>query len=313
MTDKNTVFNQNNPSFEGNAASGDNDRRSPVGRGLVYQKKTINIGGNLIDLSVPKVMGILNLTPDSFYDGGKYNTAQNALTQTEKMLTEGADFIDIGAYSSRPRAEHITQEEELERLIPIIKLVKKQFNNAVISVDTFRAAVVKQAVAEGAQIINDTSAGEMDVNMFETVARLRVPYILMHMKGTPQTMQQNPQYTDVLIEVCDYFLPKIKRLTELGAIDLIIDPGFGFAKTMDHNYELFGKLEMLKILGVPIMVGVSRKSMVYKPLGTTAAEALNGTTVLNTVALMKGAGILRVHDVKQAVEAVKLVSQVIGF
>lgn len=313
MTDKNTVFNQNNPSFEVEAASGDIDRRPDTGSGWVHQKKTINIGGNLIDLSIPKVMGILNLTPDSFYDGGKYNTAENALKQTEKMLTEGADFIDIGAYSSRPRAEHITQEEELERLIPIIKLVKTQFNNAVISVDTFRAAVAEQAVAEGAQIINDISAGEMDVNMFETISRLRVPYILMHMKGTPQTMQQNPQYTDVLIEVCDYFLPKIKRLTALGAVDLIIDPGFGFAKNTDHNYELLGKLQMLKILEVPVMVGVSRKSMVYKPLGSTSTDALNGTTVLNTVALMKGAGILRVHDVKQAVEAVKLVSKIVGF
>lgn len=291
MTAKNTDNNQNN---------------------LFRQKLTLNVGGRLVDLSVPKVMGILNLTPDSFYDGSRHNSIENALKQTGLMLAEGADFIDIGAYSSRPRAEHISAEDELDRLIPALKAIVKEFPNALISADTFRADVAERAVEAGARLINDISGGGMDEEMFETVVRLNVPYILMHMKGTPQNMHLDPKYEDIFTEVCDYLLEKATRLTDMGAKDLIIDPGFGFGKTMDHNYELLNKFDLLKMLGLPIMAGISRKSMAYKPLNGTAAEALNGTTVLNTVALMKGANILRVHDVKPAVEAVKLVRKVEG-
>ena len=273
------------------------------------EKKTLNIHGRIMDLSVPKVMGILNLTPDSFFDGGRHNELRAALERTEQMLQEGADIIDVGAYSSRPNAEDISQEEELARLLPVLNEIRRAFPEAVLSVDTFRAEVARVAVSEGVHIINDISAGQLDPEMFKTAAALKVPYILMHMKGTPQTMQQHAHYDNVLNEVLDYFTKKVRELTDLGVVDIILDPGFGFSKTVAHNYELLNHLETLKMLGLPILAGVSRKTMIWKTLGITPAEALNGTTVLNTVALMKGARILRVHDVKAAAEAVKLVSQ----
>jgi len=276
------------------------------------------LGGRLMDLSVPKVMGILNLTPDSFYqpdwkDPGKLPSDKQVLHHIEQMLAEGADFIDIGAYSSRPKAEHISMEEEMSRLLPAIKSIVKQFPEAVISVDTFRAEIAKAAVNEGARLINDISGGELDNNMFKTVAELNVPYILMHMKGNPQTMLQNAQYEDVFAEVCGYLQEKIRQLTDMGVNDLIIDPGFGFAKTVEHNYTLLARLDQFRILGVPVLAGLSRKSMIYKLLGGNAENALNGTTVANTIALMKGADILRVHDVKPAVEAIRIIERLHRF
>ena len=272
------------------------------------QKKTLNAAGRLLDLSTPLVMGIVNLTPDSFYAGSRNQPLHQALDKTGQMLEEGASIIDIGAYSSRPRAENIPEKEEVERLLPVLKAIAKEFPEAVISIDTFRSGVAKAAISEGAHIINDISAGELDSEMFQTIAKLNVPYILMHMKGTPQNMQEKAEYEDVFEEVSRYFVNKVSTLQELGVKDLVIDPGFGFAKKPKHSFELLSKLEQFQFLGLPILAGVSRKSMIYKTLGITAEEALNGTAVLNTVALMKGASILRVHDVKEAVEAVKLAS-----
>ena len=270
---------------------------------------TINCNGNLIDLSLPKVMGILNITPDSFFDGGKYKNESEILQQTEKMLLEGATFIDVGAYSSRPGATHISEEEELQRIIPVIKLLVKHFPTILISVDTFRSKVAAESIKNGAAMINDISGGKMDDNMFETVAKLQVPYIVMHMQGTPLNMQKNPQYEDVTKEVISFFAEQIFKLHQLKLNDIIIDVGFGFGKTMEHNYELLKNLSLFKNLEVPILAGVSRKSMVYKPIETSAKEALNATTSVNTIALLNGATILRVHDVKEAVEAVKIVEQ----
>lgn len=263
-----------------------------------------------MDLSKPKIMGILNLTPDSFYDGGRNNDLIKALKKAEEFLSEGADILDLGAYSSRPGAVHISEAEEMERLIPIINAITGEFPNAVLSIDTFRSAVARAAVNEGGHIINDISAGEMDTAMFETVAALGVPYILMHMKGTPQTMSSETEYKNITTEVCQYFASKIARLKQLGVKDLIVDPGFGFAKTADQSYELLKNLDFLKIAGHPILAGLSRKSMIYKTLGTDAVNALNGTIAANTIALMKGANILRVHDVKVARETVKIFEQV---
>ncbi|WP_162128528.1 dihydropteroate synthase [Flavobacterium phycosphaerae] len=270
---------------------------------------TINCHGNLIDLSVPKVMGILNVTPNSFYDGGKYADETSLLLQVEKMLTEGAAFIDIGAYSSKPSAEFVSEEEEITRLLPILKLVLKRFPEALISVDTFRANVARAAVENGACIINDIAAGSLDENMMKTVAELQVPYVMMHMKGTPQTMQSLAQYDNIAKEMLFYFSEKIAQARSFGINDLLLDPGFGFAKTLEQNFEVLNNLELFQMLELPLLVGVSRKSMIYKTLDTSAAFALNGTSVLNTIALQKGAGILRVHDVKEAVECIKLVSQ----
>jgi dihydropteroate synthase len=270
---------------------------------------TINCLGNLIDLSAPKVMGILNVTPNSFYDGGKYTDENSLLFQVEKMLTEGATFIDIGAYSSKPSAEFVSEEEEISRLLPILKVVLKQFPEALISVDTFRANVAKATVESGACMINDIAAGSLDDNMIKTVAELQVPYVMMHMKGTPQTMQSMAQYDNITKEMLLYFSEKVAQARSLGINDLLIDPGFGFAKTLDQNFEVLNNLELFQMLELPILVGVSRKSMIYKTLGTSAEFALNGTSVLNTIALQKGANILRVHDVKEAVECIKLVSQ----
>ncbi len=254
-------------------------------------------------------MGILNLTPDSFYDGGKYNSDKTILQQVEKMLTEGATFIDIGAYSSRPRATHISEEEELKRLLPILKIIVKQFPDALISIDTFRNKVAKESIAIGAAIINDISAGTLDKKMLQTIAQLQVPYIIMHMKGNPKTMQNKLEYDDLIKEIYFYFSKKISDLRALGVNDIIVDPGFGFSKTLNQNYELLQNLDFFQNLDVPVLSGTSRKSMLYKLLETTPDQSLNASTVANTISLLNGANILRVHDVKEAVEAVKIVQQ----
>ncbi len=270
---------------------------------------TINCKGNLIDLSSPKVMGILNITPDSFFDGGKYESKKEVLQQVDKMLNEGATFIDVGAYSSRPGAKHISEEDELQRIVPIIELLTKEFPEILISIDTFRSKVAEETVLAGGAIINDISGGTIDANMFATIAKLQVPYIIMHMQGTPQNMQTNPQYDDVVKEVISFFAAQLFKLKEEKVNDVIIDVGFGFGKTIAHNFELLKKLELFKSLDTPILTGVSRKSMLYKTIDCSAKEALNATTVANTVALMNGTHILRVHDVKEAVEAVTIFNQ----
>jgi dihydropteroate synthase len=281
-----------------------------TGKNTVFQQKfTLKVRGKLFDLSKPQIMGVLNLTPDSFYDGGRNNNLIDALKKTEQMLSEGAHIIDIGAYSSRPGAEHISEKTESDRLIPVLRAIVNEFPDAVLSIDTFRSEIAKIAVSEGAGIINDISAGSMDDEMFQTIAKLGVPYIMMHMKGTPQTMSSMNDYKDITIEVCKYFVSRIEQLKNLGANDLIIDPGFGFAKNLEQNYELLANLEHLKSTGHPILVALSRKSMIYKLLETDSENALNGTTAANTIALMKGANILRVHDVKAAIETLKIVNQ----
>lgn len=267
---------------------------------------TINCKGNLLDLSTPKVMGILNITPDSFFDGGKYKTDADFLKQTEKMLTEGAAIIDVGAYSSRPNAVFVSEAEEIERLTPIVALLVKQFPDIILSIDTFRAEVAKAAIENGAAIINDIAAGLLDDNMLNVIAETKVPYIMMHMRGTPQTKATLTHYDDIVKEMIFYFSERIAAARNLGINDIIIDPGFGFAKTLEQNYEVLQKLELFQMLEVPLLSAVSRKSMIYKLLETSPQEALNGTTFLNTVSLMKGAKILRVHDVKEAVECVTL-------
>jgi dihydropteroate synthase len=268
--------------------------------------KTILIKGKLLDLSEPKVMGILNITPDSFFDGGKFIEETQILKQVEKMLLEGATFIDIGGYSSRPGAKDISEEEEKSRVLPAIEATLKEFPHCIISVDTFRSTIAKLAVEAGAGLINDISGGSLDKKMPEVVASLHVPYILMHMQGTPLSMTTMTNYENLLKEMIDYFHEKIYEFQVLGIKDIIIDPGFGFAKTIDQNFELLKKLDYLKILEKPMLVGLSRKSTIWKTLSIKPEEALNGTTALNTVALLKGAGILRVHDVKEAMEVVKL-------
>jgi dihydropteroate synthase len=271
-----------------------------------HKKVTLNAGGKLIDLSTPKVMGIINLTPDSFYAGSRKQSVDEALQQAEKMLNEGAAFLDIGAYSSRPGAIDIAVQEEMDRLLPVVEALAKSFPCAVLSIDTFRAVVAEAAINAGAHIINDISGGQLDAGMFATVGRLQVPYILMHIKGTPQNMNQLAQYENVFNEVFDYFTDKYYRLKQAGVKDVIIDPGFGFAKKMEHSYALMNRLQEFSLLGLPLLVGVSRKNMIYKTLGVTANEALNGTTALNAIALTRGATILRVHDVKEAVETIKI-------
>lgn len=277
-------------------------------KGKIFSlKRTINLKGNLIDLSSPIVMGILNVTPDSFYDGGYYMSDESTLlNQAETILNEGATIIDIGGYSSRPGAVHISTEEEIRRVTKAIKLVSKSFPEAYISIDTFRAEVAEEAVSAGACMINDISGGNLDDHMFDMVASLQVPYILMHMRGTPQDMKELTKYEDLTGEIIDYFQKKLATLREKGVADVIIDPGFGFAKTIDQNYEMLRKMEDFQVLDTPILAGLSRKSMIYKRLGITAEEALNGTTVLNTLAIMNGASILRVHDVKEAIQTIKI-------
>ena len=267
---------------------------------------TINCKGQLIDLSTPKVMGILNITPNSFFDGGKYKNENELLERVEKMLNEGADFIDVGAYSSKPNAEFVSEEEEIERIVPVVNLLQKHFPEIILSIDTFRAGVAKACIENGAAIINDISAGKLDDKMLETIVKFQVPYIMMHMKGTPKTMQTFTQYDDIVKEMLFYFSERIAVARALGINDIIVDPGFGFAKTLEQNFEVMQKLELFQMLELPLLIGISRKSMIYKTLETNADMALNGTTFLNTVALSKGAKILRVHDVKEAVECVRL-------
>lgn len=268
----------------------------------------INVNGSLLDLSQPRVMGILNVTSDSFYAGSRTQTEAEIVRRVKQIVSEGAAIIDIGAYSSRPNADNVSAREEMERLRMGLKILFEIQPDAVVSVDTFRADVARMCVEEyGVAIINDIAAGEMDANMFHTVAALNVPYIMMHMQGTPQSMQQHPHYDNLLKEVFLYFARKVQQLRDLGVKDIILDPGFGFGKTMEHNYELLSHLEEFRIFELPLLVGVSRKSMIYRLLDITPQEALNGTTVLDTICLLKGADILRVHDVKEAVETVRIV------
>ncbi len=271
-------------------------------------KTTVNVKGRLLDLSAPSVMAILNITPDSFYQHSRSSSVEDALRKAEGFLKDGAKFIDIGAYSSRPGAAEVSPDEELQRLLPVIEAITKKLPEAILSIDTFRARVARESIRAGAHIINDIAAGDMDEAMFETVAELQVPYIIMHMKGTPQTMQRYAQYQDIGMEVVNYFAGKITALKKLGVKDIIVDPGFGFAKTLEQNYELFRQMENLHVLGLPVLVGISRKSMIYKLLENTPEESLNGTTVLNTLALQRGASILRVHDVKAAAECIKILT-----
>ena len=267
---------------------------------------TINLNGNLMDLSTPKIMGILNVTPDSFYDGGMFDSNKKILDHVEKMLTDGADIIDVGGYSSRPGAKEVKLKDEIKRVVPTIELIKKEFNETTISVDTFRSEVALQAVNSGASIINDISGGDLDPNMFNCVAELNVPYIIMHMQGNPKNMQNNPLYENVIVEIIENLSKKVFKATEAGVIDVIIDPGFGFGKTIEHNYKILSELSFFKELDCPILVGLSRKSMIYKLLEEKPENVLNGTTCLNTVSILNGANILRVHDVKEAKEVVKL-------
>lgn len=268
--------------------------------------KTLNIKGRLVSAGDPMIMGILNVTPDSFYDGGRYTEEDSIKCRIDSILEEGADIIDIGAYSSRPGATDISVEEEWKRLEKALSLIFKMHPDAVVSVDTFRSEIARKAVEVGAAMVNDISGGDSDTDMFSTIADLHVPYIMMHMQGTPQTMQDSPRYNNVTNDILELFNLKINRLRELGVKDIILDPGFGFGKTTNDNYDIMNNMEKFRIFGMPLLVGVSRKSMIYKTLNTDAAKSLNGTSVLNTIALIKGAAILRVHDVREAVECVKL-------
>jgi dihydropteroate synthase len=269
----------------------------------------INTRGRLLDLSIPRVMGILNITPDSFYQGSRHNSEAGIIKAAIKMVEEGADILDIGGYSSRPGAKDISPEDEGDRVFKAIKLVRNELPEAIISVDTFRSAIAREAVEGcGADIINDISGGEADINMFDIVCKLNVPYILMHMKGTPGTMQNNPVYEDIVAEILKWFGERIYRLRSAGLKDIIVDPGFGFGKTSGHNFELLRRLGDFSVTGLPVMVGLSRKGMIWKTLEVSPEEALNGTTALNAIALQNGADILRVHDVKEAVECVKLIT-----
>jgi dihydropteroate synthase len=278
---------------------------------LFKKKSTLNCRGKLLSLDTPLVMGILNVTPDSFYSGSRLGSVDEAVKQARLMLSEGADMLDIGGYSTRPGATDISAQEEQSRLVPAIEAIVKEFPEVIISADTFRADVAEASIKAGAAIINDVSGGTLDENMFATVARLQVPYILMHMRGTPQTMQTMANYSDVTIEVLDELQQQVNKLTRLGVNDIILDPGFGFAKTIEHNFELLNRLEDLRILGLPVLAGMSRKSMVYKTLGIDQADALTGTIVVNTIALMKGATILRVHDVKETKQTIELYKKTI--
>lgn len=280
-------------------------------KGLVQY--SLNINGRLFNLSEPQVMGILNVTPDSFYSGSRKQTEDEIESRVRQIIGEGASIIDIGAYSSRPNADDVSPSEEMERLRKGLSVIQRVAPNAIVSVDTFRADVAKMCVEEyGVGIVNDISGGMLDKDMFATVAKLGIPYILMHMQGTPQNMQQNPHYDDVVKEVFMYFAEKVQRLRDLGVKDIILDPGYGFGKTVEHNYELMNHQEELLEFELPLLVGISRKSMIYKALGITADEALNGTSVLNTISLLKGANILRVHDVATCVEVVNLIQKLLA-
>ena len=274
------------------------------------RKSTINCNGELIDLSEPKVMGILNITPDSFYDGGKFSSLDKIINQVTEMIENGCDIIDVGAYSSRPGAKEVSVDEEIKRLSPVLEKIREEYPDMIISVDTFRSEVARKVVNEfNVDIINDISAGDLDERMFDTIAELKVPYIIMHMKGTPDNMQENPRYENVVKEVMYYFSEKVEKLKLMGVNDIIIDPGFGFGKTIEHNYQLLKHLDDFKIFELPLLVGVSRKSMIYKFLEVSPEMALNGTTIVHTLALLGGADILRVHDVKEAKEAIQLTNK----
>ena len=266
----------------------------------------MNCKGKLIDLSKPKVMGILNSTPDSFFSASRVENLEAALKAAQKMISDGADFLDVGGMSTRPQSDEVSESEELNRVIPLIEVILKEFPDVLISIDTYRSKVAREAVSAGAALVNDISAGSLDGKMFSTMAELKVPYILMHMQGTPKTMQQNPTYENVVVEINQFFSEKIRELYELGVNDILLDPGFGFGKTMEHNYELMQNLNLLGFGEFPLLVGVSRKSMITRLLNTSAAEALNGTTALHMVALERGANILRVHDVKEAREVIQI-------
>jgi len=274
---------------------------------LFHSQKTLNLRGKINHLSSPMVMGIMNLSADSFYDGGKLNNNLQALRHAEMLLKQGAHILDIGAASSRPGAAIIPAQVEILKIKPVVNSILRHFPDAIISIDTYNAQTAAMAAHEGAHIVNDISAGQIDPQMFETVARLKMPYVLTHMKGLPQTMQNNPVYDDVVKEISLFFAQKIEVLNKLGIYDIILDPGFGFGKSLEQNYMLLNQLDFFKIFELPILVGISRKSMIYKALDTTPEEALNGTTALHTIALLKGASILRVHDVKEALEVVSLV------
>jgi dihydropteroate synthase len=267
---------------------------------------TLNINGSLFDLSSPKVMGILNVTPDSFYDGGNFSNHNEIIKHVSKMILEGADIIDVGGYSSRPGAKNISIKEEEDRVIPIVKLISKTFSKTIISVDTFRSEIATKALDNGASIINDISGGELDPEIYKSVSQFKAPYIIMHMKGNPSNMQDDPKYNNVVVEVIKNLSKKIIKAENSGIIDVLIDPGFGFGKTLNDNYKLLNDLKLFKILDRPILAGLSRKSMIYKVLKNSPVEALTGTISLNTVALINGANILRVHDVKEAKETIKL-------
>ena len=268
----------------------------------------LNIKGSVLDLSIPKIMGVLNVTPDSFYDGGIYSSEKKILKQVEKMVLDGADIIDVGGYSSKPGATSITIEEEEKRVIPIIKLIYKTFKESIISVDTFRSEISEKSINAGASIINDISGGDLDNNIYKIAGKYKTPYIIMHMRGNPSNMQNNPVYKNINYEIIKDLSKKIDLAQNNGVCDIIIDPGFGFGKTIEHNYQILNNLKLYKILDKPILIGISRKSMIYKLLKTEPSKALNGTTVLNTIALINGANILRVHDVKEAKEVIKLCS-----
>ena len=278
---------------------------------FLKRKNSINLGGELVDFTVPIVMGIVNVTPDSFYDGGKMEDESVMLASVEKMVEDGVSIIDVGAISTQPGAQLISTKVELGRLLPAVKAIRKSFPKIPISIDTFRSWVAVRVIDEiGPIIVNDISGGSLDSKMFETIGKLRMPYILSHIQGTPRNMQEDPQYDDIIKDISTYFSEKVKRLTKLGVTDVIIDPGFGFGKNMEHNYELLNRLDSFKVFQLPVMVGLSRKSMIWKALETTPENALNGTTVTNTLALLGGADILRVHDVKEAVEAVKIFCEI---
>lgn len=270
-------------------------------------KKQVNLNGRLMDTAHPKVMGILNLTPDSFFDGGRFSTLDSALRRVETMVEEGADIIDVGGYSTRPGASDINIDEELARVLPVVKEITKRFNIPV-SIDTFRAEVARRCVEEGAAMVNDVSGGNLDANMWDTVAEMKVPYVLMHMRGTPQTMVNLTNYKELVSEIIDFFQKTLKKLNSKGIKDVIIDPGIGFAKTIDQNYVILNNLHYFKVLESVILVGLSRKTMIWKTLNIEPGDALNGTTALNAIALYNGAGILRVHDVKAAKETIDLIT-----
>lgn len=278
---------------------------------FLKRKNTINLNGRLLDLSKPVVMGILNVTPDSFFDGGKYKTEKKVLKRAEEILEQGGSIIDIGAVTTQAGSEGISTKDEIDRLLPAVKAVKKAFPEAFVSIDTYRSWVALKVIEDcGPCMVNDVTGGSFDVHMFDTVGKLGVPYVLMHMQGTPLKMQENPVYEDIIRDISMFFTDCVKKLTKAGVKDVIIDPGFGFGKTLEHNYELLNRLDSFKVFQLPLLVGVSRKSMIYKLLGSNPEEALNGTSVVNTLALMGGADILRVHDVREAVEATRILNMV---